>query len=94
MRWMTDNANEYCEFVGDLRAWDKYIRSMSRPRTWGDQLTLRAVCDAFGVVIHLITTEQEHWHEVYQPQQPKPPFRHVFLAYISPIHYNALRSAI
>jgi len=70
----------------------EYLQRMSTTKTWGDELTLRAACDAYGVEIHLITTEQEHWHILYQPAGPQSPTpRHVFLAYISPIHYNTVQ---
>jgi hypothetical protein len=60
---------------------------MARRATWGDELTLRATVDAFGVVLHLITSDAEHWHNVYTAREVKSP-RVVFLAYLAPIHYN------
>lgn len=27
----------------------------------GDELTLRAICDSFGVVVHIVTSEQHNW---------------------------------
>jgi hypothetical protein len=91
---MIDNADDFSDFVGNLSMWEEYITNMKAPCTWGDQVTPKAVCDPFGVVVvHLITTEREHWHAFYQPRERRPPFRHAFLAYISPVHYNALRSS-
>ncbi len=51
-------------FVRHEGAWDEYIRGMAEPFAWRDKLTLKAVCDAFGVIVHpgLITTEQVHSH--------------------------------
>ena len=37
---------------------------MSRDRSWGDELTLRAACNAFGVCVHVVDaagTEAQHW---------------------------------
>lgn len=68
---------------------DEYLRGMSQPRTWGDELTLRAVTDALCVKIHVITTEQENWYLHYDPVGE--PVRELFLTYLSPIHYNTLR---
>ena len=55
-----------------LEKWKRTVRRLSSTSilelinflnegTWGDELTLRAVCDAFGVVVHLITTETTNW---------------------------------
>lgn len=63
---------------------------MSRSGTWGDELTLRAACDWFGARICLITSEESNWFIQYEPRQLRSS-RELFLAYISPIHYNALR---
>ena len=63
---------------------------MSRGGTWGDELTLRAACDLYGAVIRCITSEQENWYISYRPQVSKVA-RELFLAYISPIHYNTVQ---
>ena len=36
---------------------------MSRNKTWGDELTIRAVADAYNVNVHVITSENENWYE-------------------------------
>jgi hypothetical protein len=41
-------------------------------------------------VVHVISTEQENWHHIFEPEEKKWPYRRVFLAYISPSHYNSL----
>ena len=113
VHWMIENSSEYSMYVGDAAEWSNYLQKMLELKTWGDELTLRAVrtkcischwmctciyclslcqvSDAFGVVLHVISTEQENWHIVYQPAVAKAPFRHIFLAYISPIHYNTVK---
>ncbi|KAJ1444589.1 hypothetical protein M885DRAFT_552551 [Pelagophyceae sp. CCMP2097] len=45
---------------------DRYLEGMSRPRTWGDELTLRASVEAYGCVAHLVTSEPANWYLVYQ----------------------------
>ena len=35
----------------------RYVRYMKRDRRWGDELTLRAASDLYGVVINLVTSE-------------------------------------
>ena len=73
----------------DNQSWDKYISGISRLKSWGDELTLRALCEAFSVTVHVITTDKENWHMLYEPQSGKV-VRHVFLSYISPVHYNTV----
>ena len=64
---------------------------------------------AFGCVAHVITSEPANWYLVYRPEDaaqiavrpewvPKglaaPPLgKEIFVSYISPIHYNAIRAA-
>jgi len=66
------------------------MQAMSKPGTWGDELTLRAACDLFGVTIRCITSGDSNWYITYRPRVALLP-RELFLAYISPIHYNTLR---
>jgi len=49
-----------------------YIREMTRSRTWGDELTLRASVEAFGIVAHVVTSEEQNWYLVYTPEAPPP----------------------
>jgi hypothetical protein len=37
----------------------------------GDELTLRAVSDALGVKIHIVTTLKENWLLHYEPDELK-----------------------
>ena len=52
---------------------DSYIEYMSRNRTWGDELTLRAAADCFGCTIHVVTSTDANWYLRYEPQQVGPP---------------------
>lgn len=44
-----------------------YIREMTRSRTWGDELTLRASVEAFGIVAHVVTSEEQNWWVKWGP---------------------------
>ena len=66
------------------------MAGMQTDRTWGDELTLRAAADAFGCVVHVITSTTENWHLVYQPEKPREPPKSLFLTYVSPVHYNTI----
>ena len=65
---------------------------MARDRRWGDELTLRAASDSYGIVINLVTSEQQHWFLRYEPEQTTVQ-REIFLTYIAPVHYNAITRA-
>lgn len=83
-----DHADEYINFLGeDL---ELYCAEMSKSGTWGDELTLRALCDSYGVIINVVTSDQHHWYLSYTPLERKMD-REVFLAYIAPIHYNSIK---
>lgn len=53
--------------------------ALHRDKTWGDELTLRAAADSFGVEIHVITTEKENYLLQYDPDVVKSP-RKLFLS--------------
>ncbi|CDJ53105.1 OTU-like cysteine protease domain-containing protein, putative [Eimeria brunetti] len=89
---MQRQREAYSVFFESTQLFERYLRDMSRSGTWGDELSLRAIADSFCCSIHLITSTPSSWYLRYDPEkegnkvQPK---RHVFLTYISPIHYNA-----
>merc|ERR1712039_87522 len=90
----------------DASEFKSYVKDMAQNHTWGDELTLRAVVDAYGCEAHVITSEPANWYLVYQPEEPgsldkkvavcpkglplPQPGKQVFLSYISPVHYNAV----
>mmetsp|Transcript_60654 Transcript_60654/g.106263 ORF Transcript_60654/g.106263 Transcript_60654/m.106263 type:complete len:86 (-) Transcript_60654:62-319(-) len=64
---------------------------MAMLRTWGDELTLRAAVDVFGVVVHCVTTDKENWLLHYEGDAGVGANKRTcFLAYVSPIHYNVV----
>ena len=63
--FMIENSSEYRVFFESDAEWQDYIMSMSKLMTWGDELTLRACADAYGVTIHVITTTVDNWHLHY-----------------------------
>ena len=72
---------------------EPYLEGMGRSRSWGDELTLRAFADAFCVCVHVVASTDTNWHLVYSPPEGTPPKKHVFLTYLSPVHYDALTAA-
>ena len=45
----------------------RYLREMGRSRTWGDELTLRAIVEAYGCEAHVITSEEANWCAAHTP---------------------------
>ena len=73
---------------------EQYLAAMRLPRTWGDELTLRAFSDRYMACVHVVTSTAEHWHLSYEPLGGDVPAKkHVFLTYLSPVHYDALTAA-
>jgi len=91
VNYLREHAEEYSSFCPEDMTWEQYLEGMSKSRYWGDQLTLIAACQSYGVIVHMISTEQENWHLMFEPHERKWPFRRVFLAYISPIHYTVIK---
>lgn len=79
---------EFEPFLGEN--FDQYVDSMLKDGVWGDELTLRSLSDHFGVVINVITSDSFGWFQRYIPTSSHI-HREIFLAYIAPIHYNAIR---
>jgi hypothetical protein len=55
----------------------------------GDEITLRAICCAFGCRVRLVTSHDQKWIKHYEPSALKTE-KYIFLAYIAPVHYNSI----
>lgn len=89
---MLVNRSYYEGFLGD--EFTTYLNEMSRNGVWGDELTLRAACEHYGIAINVITDEKANWFIRYIPQtcrQAEMDKWEIFLAYISPVHYNFIK---
>ena len=89
--YMEDNAAEYKAYIGTEEFAD-YIEKMRLDKTWGDEYTLQAASRLFGTCLHVITSEKVRWHLRYKPwdvphETRLHATRHIFLAYVSPVHY-------
>ena len=69
---------------------ETYVEDMANPKTWGDELTLRAVADALGCAVHVVTSNEANWYLQYTPTDELPVRKHLFLTYVAPVHYDAL----
>lgn len=101
VRHIQQQRHDFQCFLGE--DFDRYCYEMSRPGVWGDELTLRAVCESYGIVINVLTSEAENWFLRYIPSSSQQqqngfstttssqPKHEIFLTYISPVHYNAVK---
>jgi len=65
---MEKHKDFFAMFFESPGEFKKYLRDMARPKTWGDELTLRAVVEAYGCEAHVVTSEPANWYLVYQPE--------------------------
>mmetsp|Transcript_35907 Transcript_35907/g.94423 ORF Transcript_35907/g.94423 Transcript_35907/m.94423 type:complete len:703 (+) Transcript_35907:89-2197(+) len=95
---LRSHSADFQFYVGGDVDWQQYLAKMALDRTWGDELTLRAASEAYRCQVHVVTTEKQNWllHYGQDPAldgrtaQAGLASRHVFLAYVSPIHYNVI----
>jgi len=88
---MREERTFFRAIFSDDAEFEEYLRVMSEDKTWGDELTLRAVADSYGCTVHVVTSNEANWYLQYVPNcDPK---KHLFLNYISPVHYDALTLA-
>mmetsp|Transcript_11416 Transcript_11416/g.29112 ORF Transcript_11416/g.29112 Transcript_11416/m.29112 type:complete len:253 (-) Transcript_11416:1135-1893(-) len=88
---MERHREYYSIFFASADEFDRFVASMRQSSTWGNELTLRAITDCFGVVVHVVTSTAENWYLTYRPDVLKSP-KQVFISYIAPIHYNSVIS--
>ena len=89
--YMRQHADDFQGFFAG-NEFNKYLERMRRCSTWGDELTLRGICNCFGCHIHVVTSQEHNWYLKYTPDKVHTR-KHVFLAYISPAHYNGITAA-
>jgi hypothetical protein len=88
LNYVHRHKRDFEAFLGeDFRVWAK---QMGKCGVWGDELTLRAACEAYGVVVNVVTSDASGWFLRYIPERSIVQ-KEVFLCYIAPVHYNAIR---
>eukprot|EP01065_Artemidia_motanka_P009912 TRINITY_DN15145_c1_g2_i1.p1 TRINITY_DN15145_c1_g2~~TRINITY_DN15145_c1_g2_i1.p1 ORF type:complete len:369 (+),score=97.46 TRINITY_DN15145_c1_g2_i1:55-1107(+) len=92
--WMSANRADFEPFLPEKETWARFLAKAARPGTWGCNLTLAAMVNAVGVTVHILNDHDSgDWayncHEPQQDRKHDPP-RHAFLAYETPVHYDAL----
>lgn len=87
IEYMEQNKPRFQNFLGEDFA--LYLKEMSRAGSWGDELTLRAIAESFQIMISVITSASANWFIRYVPGTTVQ--GEIFLAYVFPVHYNALQ---
>ena len=65
--YMRAHADEFSFLFESADEYERYLATMARNGTWGDELTLRAACQAFRSTVHVLTSEKEHFYVKYAP---------------------------
>ena len=91
VNYMAEHEEEFVSYVGSGE-YDEYLRRMSYAKTWGDELSLRAISMLFTVNVHVVTSEEKRWHLQYVPPNGQKCLRQIFLSYVSPTHYNCFHT--
>ena len=76
----------YAQFVP--ANYDMYCTRMSG-KSWGDNVTVQAAADYYGVQINLITSSEDSILVQIHPREPKSS-RVLWLAYVGGVHFNSL----
>ncbi|KPA86050.1 hypothetical protein ABB37_00319 [Leptomonas pyrrhocoris] len=67
--YMTYHSDDYSILFDGEAEWRNYLSLMREQGTWGDELCLNAAARCFHVNIHVITSDHDRWHIVFQYQQ-------------------------
>jgi hypothetical protein len=79
----------YASFVA-APSFDVYLQELSRPDGWGDNVSLQAAADAFGLRICVLTTYSENAYLEVLPVSGARSERTLWLTLHAEVHYNSL----
>ncbi|XP_073126523.1 OVARIAN TUMOR DOMAIN-containing deubiquitinating enzyme 12-like [Henckelia pumila] len=69
--------------------YDEYLKKMSKSGEWGDNITLQAAADRYGVKIFIITSFKDTCYIEILPRTQKSN-RIIFLSFWAEVHYNSI----
>jgi hypothetical protein len=90
--------DQYSIFFDSKEEYVKYIQEIESCGHWGDEITIKASCDYFAFVAHVILSSPGNWFLRYIPNccttEKDISFmykrRQIFMSYLAPIHYNSI----
>lgn len=80
---------EYRDFAV-TENFEEYLRRMARPTTWGDNLSLQAVADAYSVQVCILSSFMEKRFLCIRPASGQQPILEVWLGFFAECHYTSL----
>eukprot|EP00667_Euglena_gracilis_P006550 EG_transcript_6608 len=85
---LTHHKEEYVGFIAEdgETKYAQYVEGQAKG-AWGDEITLRAFADAFGVAVHVVMSMDGPWCQMWGSSEAT---RHVVLSYLHPVHYNSV----
>lgn len=90
-----ESLEEWIRITQDL-AWDDYCNKMARDKVWGDEVTMKAITEAFAVRIFLwsSTVSESNYFSEHVPRAIKngtAPDRSLLMCHVLEVHYCSLR---
>lgn len=87
MNHITSYPELYIESISDS-SWENYIKLMSTPGTWCDNVIIQAVANAYNSVIHIIESHIDKPNgTTIVPHDHENPQKILFIGYINGLHY-------
>lgn len=66
-------AKCFDHYFESTKAADAYFDKLSKPGSWGDELTLRAASDSLYINIHVLSSQERNCYILYRPSEDAPP---------------------
>lgn len=71
-------------------SFEEYLVRMSEPTTWGDNLSLQAIADAFNVKVCIVSSFEEKPFMCICPMGHQRHLRQAWLGFFAELHYTSL----
>lgn len=89
---LTKHSDDYAPYCAPLDI-NEYVRRMAQPGEWGDNITLQACADAYGVDINVLTSYMDAGFIEIQPSggsQSSSSPRSLWISFFAEVHYNSI----
>lgn len=68
---MERRSDDFSVYFESAAAFGAYLKGIRADATWGDELTLRAVVEAYRCIVHVVTSEKKNFYLAYEPEPGK-----------------------